>query len=159
MRLIKRIDSSTVIEIGEGRFDGHCVYINTDGQRVAPKDIDYFDFLINMKDKYGPEKIYDDFIPIYQLTTKTINTVALDLIEEISRNYEECNEYKKWLTVLYLAMIAEENKANTLLGKKIKRLGIHQILFDNYDSVEAANFSVGMKAREILIECENYGFK
>ena len=57
-----------------------------------------------------------------------------------------------------MAMIAEENKANTKLGKKIKRLGVHQILIENITPNISANYSKGMKWREIEKECKERGF-
>lgn len=50
-------------------------------------------------------------------------------------------------------MIAEENKAGTVLGKRIKRLGVHQVLLENISPRIAANFSRGMRAKEIIGEC------
>lgn len=35
-------------------------------------------------------------------------------------------------------MVAEENKLGTKLGKRIKRLGIHQVLYDRYSPAAAA---------------------
>jgi hypothetical protein len=55
-------------------------------------------------------------------------------------------------------MVAEENKTNTKLGKKIKRLGVHQILIENMKPEIAANFSKGMKWQEISNECKIRGF-
>ena len=62
------------------------------------------------------------------------------------------------LSVLYLAMIAEERKANTKLGKRIKRLGVHKLLFDGGNVSNSANFMRGMGWREIDALCRQYGF-
>jgi hypothetical protein len=55
-------------------------------------------------------------------------------------------------------MIAEENKENTKLGKRIKRLGMYQTLVEKLDPFLAANFSRGMKWQEIDEECHKRGF-
>lgn len=55
-------------------------------------------------------------------------------------------------------MIAEENKANTQLGKRIKRLGIHQLLKEKFTVEEAAKFSYGKKANILKDECQSRGF-
>ena len=47
-------------------------------------------------------------------------------------------------SILYMAMIAEERKAGTRLGKRIKRLGIHKLLIENIPVREAANFMRGI---------------
>lgn len=57
-----------------------------------------------------------------------------------------------------MAMVAENLKANTRLGKRIKRLGVHQLLFENRTVLDAANFMRGMGWREIAGMCEERGF-
>jgi hypothetical protein len=42
-----------------------------------------------------------------------------------------------WFTVLYAGMISEENKTNAILKKRVKRLGIHQVLIQNSTPSEA----------------------
>ncbi len=54
--------------------------------------------------------------------------------------------------------IAEERKAGTRLGKRIKRLGIHMLLIENTPVQEAANFMRGMRWRDIARLCEERGF-
>jgi len=55
-------------------------------------------------------------------------------------------------------MIAEERKANTRLGKRIKRLGIHALLMESVSVANAANFMRGMGWREIDRLCRERGF-
>jgi hypothetical protein len=62
------------------------------------------------------------------------------------------------LSILYMAMIAEERKANTRLGRRIKRLGIHYLLFEGASISQAANFMRGMKWQQIAALCEARGF-
>ncbi len=38
-----------------------------------------------------------------------------------------------WFNVLYAGMVAEENKENAVLKKRIKRLGMHQVLIDGLE--------------------------
>ena len=61
-------------------------------------------------------------------------------------------------TILYMAMIAEEKKEHTKLGKRIKRLGVHKLLVERVPVSEAANFMRGMGWREIDRMCREYGF-
>ena len=65
---------------------------------------------------------------------------------------------EKILSILYMAMIAEEQKKYTRLGKRIKRLGIHKLLFEGASAREAANFMCGMGWRDIARLCEERGF-
>ena len=57
-----------------------------------------------------------------------------------------------------MAIIPEENKAHTKLGKRIKRLGVHQILIENMNPNENTNYSKGMKWKEIEKKCIKRGF-
>lgn len=57
-----------------------------------------------------------------------------------------------------MGMIAEENKENTQLGKQIKRLGVHQVLIEKMGCNEAANFSKGIRWRQIDAICSSKGF-
>ena len=61
-------------------------------------------------------------------------------------------------SILYMAMIAEERKKNTRLGKRIKRLGIHKLLIEKSNVLDAANFMRGMGWREIDSLCRARGF-
>ena len=55
-------------------------------------------------------------------------------------------------------MVAEENKAFSKLGKRIKRPGVYQVLQENIDYNTAANFSRGRKWRELSEICAQRGF-
>jgi hypothetical protein len=56
----------------------------------------------------------------------------LRLIETKSRKYaSEQSEVEIWLTIIYAGMVAEENKENAVLKKRIKHLGMHQLLIKN----------------------------
>lgn len=61
-------------------------------------------------------------------------------------------------TIIYMGMIAEENKEFTKLGKRIKRLGVHQVLKERMHYNEAANFSRGKKWKELNEICSSKGF-
>ena len=67
-------------------------------------------------------------------------------------------EADTWFTIIYAGMIAEENKANTILKKRIKRLGMHQLLLENYKAEDAANFSRNKKWKELDAIMKQKGF-
>ena len=56
---------------------------------------------------------------------------------------------EQWFVVIYAGMIAEENKQSAILKKRIKRLGMHQVLKLEYEPRIAANFSKGKKWRDL----------
>jgi len=139
------------IEFDSGCFDGWCVFVTLPGNdRFAPTDVHYFTRLKVLGEKFGPQRIYDDFVVIYNRTTKNVDSKVFELIAVLSRFYfADAGEMELWLNVIYAGMIAEENKENAILKKRIKRLGMHQVLIDGMLPKEAAVFSKGKKWKEL----------
>jgi len=148
------------IEFDSGCFDEWCVFVTKpNGKRFAPTDTYYFSKLKILGEKYGHQKIYDDFVVIYNRTTKNIDTQVFGLISSLSKSYNNDSfEMEIWLNVLYAGMIAEENKKNAILKKRIKRLGMFQVLIENISPEKAAVFSKGKKWRELDELMKSKGF-
>ena len=110
----------------------------------------------NIGDELGRNNIYSDFIKIYEPTNKEINPEIIKLISELVQKYRSAiDDLKIGYSVIYGGMVAEENKENAVLKKRVKRLGIHQLLVDNMTPEECAIFSKGQIASvldEIMIE-------
>jgi hypothetical protein len=159
-RLIANLPDNSVIEFDNGAFDDWCVYLKRPNQtRYAPKDTEYFSVMKNLSSIYGKQKIYDDFVKIYNDTTSQIRSDVIQKIIDISANYDNHkDEICIWFVVMYAGMIAEENKQNAILKKRIKRLGLHQVLIDELEPNFAANFSRGKKWRELDTICKQKGF-
>lgn len=158
--LIKIINNKIRIEFDTGSFDNWCVYLTKPGGvRFAPTDIEYFSWLKEQSVIFGAAKIYNDFISFYEQTTHEIESAVLDKISDISKDYYTVvEEMDTWLTVIYAGMIAEENKVNAILKKRIKRLGMHQLLLENFKPEEAANFSKNKKWQELDVYMKRKGF-
>ena len=93
------------------------------------------------------------------MTEKEVNNEALNNISRISEKYgDDAIQIDTIFSILYMAMIAEERKAGTKLGKRIKRLGIHKLLIEDKPVHDAANFMRGMNWREIDGLCRERGF-
>ena len=159
-QLIKTFSDGSYLEYDRGSFDDWCVYLtNSNGNRRPPRDIDYFNQLKRFADKYGVDRVYHDYVLVYALTGKQINQSALTEISTIAAAYgEDALEFDVILSILYMAMIAEERKQYTRLGKRIKRLGIYKLLIENRSVSEAANFMRGMGWRDIDKLCRERGF-
>jgi hypothetical protein len=82
------------------------------------------------------------------------------LIDSISLTYKISDRLliEKWFTVIYAGMVAEENKKFAVLKKRIKRLGMYQMLVENQDPKIAANFSKGKKWPELDLIMKSKGF-
>lgn len=159
-KIIKIVRGKNLVEFDNGVFDAWCVFLTRPGKpRYAPKDTEYFTALKKLGLQFGHARIYNDFIKYYSQTTKHINKKVLDLITTLSDDYETYAEQADiWFTVIYAGMVAEENKTNAILKKRIKRLGMHQVLLENYEPELAANFSKGKKWKELDKLMKEKGF-
>lgn len=158
--IIKRFSDNSLLEYDRGSFDDWCVYYtNASGIRKPPRDTDYFKFLCQLADEFTVEKVYGDYVQVYNWTGNEVEEGALNNITTLSASYgNKALAVNVVFSILYLAMIAEERKANTKLGKRIKRLGIHALLMENVSVGNAANFMRGMGWREIDRLCRERGF-
>lgn len=152
MILVKNLQNNRKIIFDQGKFDMWCVYlVEENGTKKAPFDVDYFTDLQNLNNRYTNNKVYQDFISIYELTDHTINSNVLDLIDTITDTYlpQDRIIIEQWFSVIYAGMIAEENKEFAILKKRIKHLGVYQTLIQDMPPYEAARFSYGKKWREL----------
>lgn len=159
-RIIRKFKDGSLLEYDKGAFDDWCVYLTRpDAMRYAPKDYQYFKRLTEYGSEYGNNQIYNDFVQIYNVTTKSLEDAVFELIDRLSEKYgEKAIDIAIDFSIIYMGMVAEENKAYTKLGKRVKRLGIHQVLIDGLPYNMAANFSRGKKWRDLDNECKQRGF-
>jgi hypothetical protein len=148
------------IYFGRGNFDGWCVFLERlPGLAYAPRDTEYFTFFAVLGAATTPRTVYETFRKIYAITTSVTDPAASKLILSEAAKYQgHAAEAEIWFAVIYAAMIAEENKANSRLRKRIKHLGLHQLLMQNFSSTDAASWSRGKQWREIDAECKRLGF-
>jgi hypothetical protein len=115
--------------------------------------------LADLGAKYGQRRVYQDFCAAYALTTSKFSDKAVSLILGEAKEYgQDEGKYAYCFACIYMGMIAEENKAGTRLGKRIKRLAIHQILCEGMSVASATNFSRGMKWPVLDQLCRSKGF-
>ena len=157
---IKDFPDGAFLEYDNGQFDEWCVYMNEpNGRRCPPLDKDYFIQLRSFARKYGVNRIYEDYVSVYNLVGKKVDKSDLYEITNIASMYgNDALELDKIFSTLYMTMIAEERKKFTKLGKRIKRLGVHKLLIEGETVEQAANFMRGMNWREIDMLCRERGF-
>lgn len=157
---INTISDGTIIEFDKGKFDEWCVFITQNNiSRFAPADLTYFRELKELGLKYGHINIYNDFLKIYTLTFAKIDKNVLLEIKNISEKYiQDKFKLELWFTVIYAGMIAEENKKFAVLKKRIKRLGMYQLLVEDKSAEYAANFSKGKKWQELDLIMKRLSF-
>lgn len=159
--LIKQLQNNRSVVFDTGKFDNWCVFVvESNGDRKAPFDETYFSDLYTVSHKYAQRKVYNDFVRIYEKTTTSIDSSVLVLIDEIVNTYRQEDRVivEQWFTVIYAGMIAEENKEFAILKKRIKRLGMHQVLILNIPARDAAKFSYGKKWRELDTIMKSFEF-
>lgn len=157
---INQFSHGGYIEFDKGSFDDWCVFVTrANGERFAPTDVQYFSRLKVLAEMHKVRMIYDDFVVIYNRTTPEVDKHVLELISALSRHYgKDSLEMEIWFNVLYAGMIAEENKVNAVLKKRIKRLGMHQVLIEDMPPETAAAFSKGKKWTELNRLMKQKGF-
>ena len=154
--------SKSRVVFQRGSFDDFCVYVISSSTKVAPLDLDYFKFMKYLADKVGRETVYNYFVDIYDKTSRTVVSEVLDLIVKQAKSLcvseRDAMTYEGYMTVIYFAMVAEENKANTKLGKRIKRLGMYELIMLDRPPHIAANSSRGVRWRDLDKKMVEFGF-
>ena len=160
-RLIKNLMNGRKVVFDAGNFDDWCVYVvEANGRRKAHLDSQYFTYFKTISEKYPEDKVYNDFVTIYEATGKFIDEPTILLIDSIVETYDDSDKVlvEQWFSVIYGGMVAEENKMYAKLKKRIKRLGMHQTLKQNFPPTDAANFSRGQKWEYLDIIMTPLGF-
>ena len=160
-RRVKNFSDGSFLEYDRGAIDDWCVYMGSStGLRKPPLDRDYFNDFKELADKYGVDRVYQDFVSIYNATTSSVDVNILNTITEIANSYDSIDllNVDKLFTTLYMAMISEENYPNTRLGRRIKRLAAYEILYGGREVDDAVVFMRRMGWREIDALCRERGF-
>jgi len=153
----------TTLGFGNGNFDEWCIYVIGGDYQKFPLDEWYFQILFDWTKHRPAENIYEDFIKIYDVTTQAVDSHVLDEIVTISYSYPDHIQACVIWTILYMGMIAEENKKNDKgeklpLRRRIKRLGVYMVLMEGIQPQVAANYSRGLGADYLDKVCFYRGF-
>jgi len=157
---MKVFSDGSHIEFSRGRFDQWCVYLTRPNVgRHAPLDRQYFTTVQSLATRHGTDLLWAVFVRLCERTGREPDQEVLDGLTIVASRFESDGlEFDIAFTCIYMGMIAEENKAGTRLGKRIKKLAMHQILREGMRVDEAANFTKGMKWRQIDALCLERGF-
>lgn len=162
---MKRFSDGSFLEYDEGSFDRWCVYLTRPGgpTKLAVKDAQYFKALRRDSALFGAERLYADFVTVYDMVDETFREPDMERITALTRKYGERDPGKAVdldiiFSILYMGMVAEERKEHAVLKKRVKRLGVYQVLMLGMDPEEAAGFSRGKPWRELNELCAQYGF-
>lgn len=159
LRHITTFSDGTSIEFDRGRFDAWCVYHRTPGAgRRPPLDLEYFDELAKLARTHGTARVYGHFVEVYEATGSDVQDEVLEGIVAMATEYGDgAHRFHVTMATIYAAMVAEERRGLPL-GKRVKRLGIHQVLCEAMPARDAANYSRGKRARDLMQVCRSKGF-
>lgn len=148
----------------QGNWDDWAVYYSAPGIKpYKPQDKEYFNDILLLANTYGTEYVYEDFVRIFEKTTREIDYSMADFIKQIAKdkyNAEDVTGVAILFTTLYMAMVSEYyyHGKPSKINKRIKRLGVYQILYKGMSVGDAANFSKGKDFSELDALCKQYGF-
>ena len=139
----------TCIYFDRGKFDSYCVYVNRVGyERCAPTDDIYFKWIKGLAHRYGVIQVYTDFCLLYDIVDDKINkNKVIALVSNLDLHYNE-NTIIWWL-IFYMTMVAECKKKNAILKKRIKKLGVYNILIENESIDDVVQYMRGKKWQEL----------
>lgn len=144
-----KTDTGYEIYFAPGRFDKWCVYLNnTENKKTIPLDKDYFQWILNLSNKYGKKQVYEDFLKVYDDVDELFDEEkCYSLCHDIDEKYEEDTTH--WWIIFYMTMVAECKKKNSILKKRIKHLGVYNVLFDEYEINYVVTYMRGKKWRDL----------
>jgi hypothetical protein len=142
-----------------GTFDDWCIYVEHPTYPKYPTDEWYFTVAKGWAESVGAQRVYDDFVIVYRATTKDYDPGVSQTIAVLSLAYPDPEAFNIIMHILYMGMIAEENKEFTRIGKGIKRLGMYELLIYDDDPKVAAHSTRGVDWRVIADRCREAKFE
>lgn len=157
---MKVFSDGSQIEFAQGRFDKWCVYLTRPNvRRHAPLDRHYFSTVERLATQHGGDFLWTVFVRLCERTSRQPDPEVFDGLTNVASRFgADSLEFDIAFTCIYMGMIAEENKAGTKLGKRIKKLAMHQILRERMNVEVAANYTKGMTWKQIDALCKERGF-
>lgn len=129
---------------GEGNIDEWCVYCVKPNKRTwFAYDHEYLSWIKKMGRFHGDDKVYDSFNLIFDNVCYDYDMIdGYNVISDVAGDYNRTEHFWTWF---WMTMVAEERKENAILGKRIKKLGVYNVLFDKYKISYITRYMVGMK--------------
>ena len=157
---MKVFSDGSRIEFASGAFDNWCVFLSRpNARRHAPFDRDYFATVQGLANRHGADYLWKIFVRLCERTSREPDVEVLNGLSEVALRFgSDSVDFDIAFTCIYMGMIAEENKASTKLGKRIKKLAMHQILREGISVEVAANYTKGMGWKQIDALCKERGF-
>jgi len=153
------IDTDNGFHLGfvKGNFDDYCVQVSKNGYNYRWfRDDEYFRWIKKLSEKYGVEQVYEDFVYVYDNVWVGVDSkYANKIVRIVDNNYREPTQH--WWGLFYMTMLAEEYKENAILGKRIKHLGVYNVLIDEYKISYVVKYMRGKPWEYLDDECYKRG--
>lgn len=163
--LIIPFQDSTFLAYTRGQFDNWRVtFMTKEGKAMeSPRDTYFFDYYLSLATpQVSTKKIFNALKHLSRHIRKDSPTEFEYLREEVVSvanqlliPSEHHLRFEKATMSLLAAMLSEEKKKFTKLGKKLKILGLYQVLVQGMAPEKAANWSRGKAWKDILKEYNN----
>ena len=152
MQVLRMFSDTTLLLYDRGSFDEYRVSFYNDKlhHRSSPNDAQFFTFFLKMGNN---AKVWQLIVDLAAQINKHTEFQNINL-PKLSGSLKE----EKVFSALAAAMMAEERKAKSKLGRRVKLLGCHQVLIQKIAPRVAAKWSRGKPWKEIAAECEKWGF-
>jgi hypothetical protein len=155
--IIHKFEDGSFLAYDRGSFDSFRVSFYKPGGTydTSPKDTDFFYFFLSIGNN---QLVWEEILTLSKSVSRKTDFEKI-IIPSITSSIKE----SKMFYALAAAMGAEENKAGTRLGKRVKLLGCYQVLILNMKPEIAANWSRKMPGKTmdwkiIDQECKKFGF-
>lgn len=139
-----------------GDFDDWCVHIKECAEPRRPKDVEYLSELRALAEIHGSEKVYNAFRLVYDVVKSDSNQQECLKVCKKASSYFQENTLLLWIT-FFMTMMAEENRANAILGKRIKHLAVIQTLNTTEKIDIIANSMRGKRWWQLDAQMQEYG--
>lgn len=151
MQVLKAFPDRTVLIYDRGRFDDFRVSFYWDTTYLySPTDVYLFSILLMLRNN---QQVWESIIELSKQINKESEFMKINTPRLMGSLEED-----KIFSVLAAAMLAEEKKHSTKLGKRVKLLGCYQVLIEDLSPIEAANWSRGKNWHTIACEHQKHGF-
>ena len=120
---------------GRGRFDDWCVFVfdSVRSKFFFPLDYDYLYWIKCLGERFGNERVYFDFVLLYDCVRRGVSNRECYVVTSMVDEGYVGVDTQVWWVIFFMTMYAECMKENTRLGKRIKRLGVYNVLVDGDD--------------------------
>ena len=127
-------DDGYKMRFGWGNFDKYCVHVydTVNRKKWFPLDEEYFQWIYDLSMVFGVDNVFDDFLLLYEnVDVDSTNNDCYYLTKGLDLHYPSIDTQHWWM-IFYMTMYAECVKKGAILKKRIKLLGVYNILYDGY---------------------------